>query len=1212
MTSIHDPYGTDSPPIAPRGEDVFPLSTETSSYEDAGKSDGPPHLRQAETYFAPVLAQYGNKKQGSHLKPANPLLLAHSPKTKYNIVGQEDTEDIVANPRHEPLRRRQSTETRDENKGHTIEAQIASSGYTFENSKKDLDIMDEIPGLYRLLDLINDGSDKIIIEQNSIKAFISHLRPGSYVSQTKIDFKSLDQEAIAPIGIFGSRYKILQWMQEKGFVSSAVASRIRGDKGISPALLRPGLYLLDVAIPKCYLIFWPEDMTWSAKDITEPGKNRVSFMRYLTKLCDQIICLPSDEDVESIAAQEAKQSIRTRSNKHNRLFSFKVTQSNDQENAIEASEIKEVNKYDVVLDSTDQVQHDMKETSFYVQQTSPLVTKENTLSRLIPGNKRCGILTAFEEPERRELVLETKNQVIFQGRLQSLVSGTDKYGIRIGEKIDERSLELLMELGLAKRFEETLATVKQDQEETNAIVRDESDLRDLLSQAMPQIRRSIGELVFPFVQRNYPYLCLVQPDCTIGLQTASLDVDEPPSDVGQNERWKTGAAHCLCTRVHQSLITSIEIRKFGNSHAFFNALTLEGRLLGLDLAKDPYFSRLKDVWIFLRDTRGLDTLSQAEIEEICRAVTADQDDQPPSIRADDTSSLQSTARSSSQSGFNWTLRNVLGVIRNPVHSYRTSKKRNIQLDDTELMKSLKAPPKGLERLARLIEEASLVKLQEWWNCEIASFAQSFVHWKIGTAREDLRRIQKQNQHRKIIEALNVQLEHDCRASDVWTIETLHEAANRYHISYGLLQIKRARIGFTIQSVDFSRQGNAISPTNVRTIETLPNQIVHHVQFVGPNQLLIVLRVGDTLSVTLERLRYSMETPRSLRIQLERFSSDPCIAFDEDERMLVMLGTQDSHLVYMPYQYFDGYFSALQQQSPTLWPFEGYCNPRISCFIPGRKTLVVVDEKGQVALLSLSTKQFRASQLRLEGIPSHLMVTPDGTCILAGFTTDGGGTVLRAFHINVFGTDTQGTVLSKLHLDIRHQIALCSTDNLRLVAFNPNTSSLLSSILNITSTSSEFSFQSTDKEDEHALDYPPLLGCFLEVWERFPLEATTNHYRKRRQEVPTSLYFCLPSLTPTFLNTFKDLTKVFQRRTNKPGANRISSIIVSTIPSIQYGLETSLFDVGDWLVGLFCLIPLHIATTDSNTFVAFKDGFRSLNFEEELLGAGVEDIANRFA
>jgi len=71
--------------------------------------------------------------------------------------------------------------------------------------------------------------------------------------------------------------------------------------------LRSGLYLLhdaQTSVPdnghRVYVIFWPEDTTWSNHPTSAAKKNRVAFMRYLTKLTDQLLVFVSQEHANSI------------------------------------------------------------------------------------------------------------------------------------------------------------------------------------------------------------------------------------------------------------------------------------------------------------------------------------------------------------------------------------------------------------------------------------------------------------------------------------------------------------------------------------------------------------------------------------------------------------------------------------------------------------------------------------------------------------------------------------------------------------------------------------------------------------------------------------------------------------------------------------------------------------------------------------------------
>lgn len=52
-----------------------------------------------------------------------------------------------------------------------------------------------------------------------------------------------------------------------------------------------------------------------------------------------------------------------------------------------------------------------------------------------------------------------------------------------------------------------------------------------------------------------------------------------------------------------------------------------------------------------------------------------------------------------------------------------------------------------------------------------------------------------------------------------------------------------------------------------------------------------------------------------------------------------------------------------------------------------------------------------------------------------------------------------------------------------------------------------------------------------------------------------------------------------------------------------------FRTGEWLMGILCLIPIHIAVTRENRFIPLKDGVWSAELERGLLGARVEEIVN---
>ena len=93
--------------------------------------------------------------------------------------------------------------------------------------------------------------------------------------------------------------------------------------------------------------------------------------------------------------------------------------------------------------------------------------------------------------------------------------------------------------------------------------------------------------------------------------------------------------------------------------------------------------------------------------------------------------------------------------------------------------------------------------------------------------------------------------------------------------------------------------------------------------------------------------------------------------------------------------------------------------------------------------------------------------------------------------------------------------------------------------------------------------------------------------------------------------FRALIRDFEQQTRKPTRRLLVDISVSARSSFHPTTPTlvpSQFKAGDWLVGLFCLIPIHIAVTGQNRFIPLRDGVISPDFEQSLLGADVAHIA----
>ncbi|KAG8903433.1 hypothetical protein FRB99_003282 [Tulasnella sp. 403] len=215
-------------------------------------------------------------------------------------------------------------------------------------SVEDLDLLPRVKGLYRLLDLYSENAtgglvDKIIISQESLKDFIDAIRPGSYKSVTEIDFHTLDLLSFSAVGIYGSKTEIIRFFCDTGAVDDEVRQHLLAPYDTTSTIhahLRSGIYALTLPNsqqtggsfnprPAIYIIYWPEETTWDDDAVGTVRKNRVTFMRYLTRLTDQVRALISFEHSSALAFKEVENE--SDDDFDDRVFKFEVAKTNEQE-----------------------------------------------------------------------------------------------------------------------------------------------------------------------------------------------------------------------------------------------------------------------------------------------------------------------------------------------------------------------------------------------------------------------------------------------------------------------------------------------------------------------------------------------------------------------------------------------------------------------------------------------------------------------------------------------------------------------------------------------------------------------------------------------------------------------------------------------------------------------------------------------------------------
>jgi hypothetical protein len=150
----------------------------------------------------------------------------------------------------------------------------------------------------------------------------------------------------------------------------------------------------------------------------------------------------------------------------------------------------------------------------------------------------------------------------------------------------------------------------------------------------------------------------------------------------------------------------------------------------------------------------------------------------------------------------------------------------------------------------------------------------------------------------------------------------------------------------------------------------------------------------------------------------------------------------------------------------------------------------------------------------------------------------------------------------------------------------------------------------------------LMDCHKEVWTRFPVlpavkRRTITSSSERR---PKNLIFVSENPTQPFASYFSELVRGFVRATRKPTGEELRGITVSstdfeslldkTVFNLKW--DVSQFRVGEWLVDLLCLIPIHIAVCRENRFVPLANGIISAELERTLLGADVNQIVDHLS
>ncbi|KAH8114632.1 hypothetical protein DFH11DRAFT_1508603 [Phellopilus nigrolimitatus] len=1120
-----------------------------------------------------------------------------------------------------------------------------------------MDLVDYIEGMYRILDLISEqGSgglvDKIIIAQESTGRFINDLKPGAYKDLTKVDFKAMDEIHVKPLGVYGSKSEIVRFLRKLNVIDDRAETLLHAPQDLSSdsPSLGSGLYALTVhgctPAERClYVIFWPEDTTWDDNAISTVRRNRITFMsRYLTKITDQIMVLISDAHGRTLVWEDPTSASEDSSSalafdeleeETDRLFAFEVSKANEQEE-------------NVRMRPGFEIKHSLlKEAS--VPESFP-VNESRLQTRLVVGDTKQAIMTvAYTEPRQSRKDLYETFQNLMQ--LNSFLFRNDT-ALRVDKDLPYDSIMLLVENGLRNRYPEAISAFElrdadiekhQKEERTNRTAM----LVQNIESEEPRLAAALETYFVSKVLAQFPKL-----DEAILRGKAVEDV--PSQEQKDKDKEYLEDLFVLHPFLEHKLVEIAPDDKF-------TMLKTEGRTFSMAMRKVFICNHI--FW-----NNGL---SRSEREELWELVNTGFDsgsmrNAEKFLKDDDGGTVTGIFRAVTKIGRG--LANFASGMstepEGPVKEARAATRDfkavdffnsmdNILDDWPELKEGINATLNvAHEHFAKIIREALRSSPHKLIH-EQTEYCKSLLDREMGASLNDLRN----GSRTQLYDDLRKAFESEGNHKHVLVLRNLERVTNRYGYrntesyrasGYHLIRSEPS-LKFMLHPLELTEHDKqqmqmglfhvpkpSVSSARACNFSLPVDAEISLIQLLEGDKCLVV--VGDQnqdLHVYLENLsslEAAIEYKRSKKtIKREKTGHDVAVAYDEGRRTLVVCGVDNQKpSVQLHCFCFDERYTTLQGQGSAINLTSWYADsiPKIVNvhFVSGSDEFALVEESGRVRIFSSVTQQFRPAILQLPA--SHLSTfgTPDGSCLGAIVPQDK-GLSLRVYHWASLGSHegfSFDVPTSSCQLPLIS--AFDERKNIHLIWIDLKYNICCSVSLEITRQITEFQFRekhsknSTQGEERRTL-HNSLIDCHSDVWTRFPVIPAVRRQAIVSSELrkDKSLLFITPARNVVpFADYFDDMIQKFEKSTKKPTSSLLSCIFVSAelfLPAVA-GLQTqdgwspvSSYKAGEWMVDIFCLIPIHIAIARDNRFIPLKDGVWARDAEKALLGADVGRVAD---
>jgi hypothetical protein len=1085
------------------------------------------------------------------------------------------------------------------------------------------DLCSAIPGMYRILDLISERGtsglvDKIIIAQDSLKRFLNEVSPGAYMSLTKVDFKVLDKFQVKPIGIYGSKEEIVRFLVSVAVVDDAISSKlINSQEARSEKMaLRSGLYCCVSkparAVERMYVIYWPEASTWDDDASPPVRRNRVTFMRYLTKICDQVIALISEDHAKSmIWSNSASDDILSDSDEDDtdRLFTFEVAKTKEQEEGVSVRQ-----GFECACD-------ELAVTDLHPECN---IDRDFFTPRLLFGEARQGFMTTKYVPVKRSVKLLDS----FKISAFLLQDALLKERLQISETLHPKSLNHLVRLGLNKRFpDECGMWVKEvnaiRSAHQKAIDTQQKKAQDQLTEARAQTESTIRFAVVNAVFSGYP--TLDRSRCF-----ASVPALTPEEETRLRESY-----------VH---LTSIHPRIAEN---FADELR---RANCKDIIDESFRKSKEKILLALYLSRNLINMTETQLTTLVRSVSMDNKRQLQTTLA---TILHEIAMPADDLP-----RPTSAEIRNADKMLKEGSNEPSLINDPDFVADLEglssatpvlqeaikaAKDQAQKYLGNVVDRLSRTLLMSIRRTQLDDIQAQLKLEADRSSEQEIREV-----GRSLIQKVN-SLSQSCNSPHALRLKSVlqcktfssnHEKRPQSFDITGLREtLKEASLLFTIHLMHLTTQDQhelQLDSTKVpspRFKESYSFQLplgflISHSQLLeGDRLLLVLIDRNANLHLYLDHLNNienSIGRERGKMLHRDKIGDEFVLAFDELQAMLALISSEKLQLNVFVYDDSRGFTASGSTINLGSWYSEGTTIKK-ACFTSGSEELLLIDSQAIARVFSLTTMQFRPASLDLHCIPTDVHSSPDGSCFLI-VSSDGTSTSIVAYHWSTFGS-TDGVPLPIADWAGDSGLVISSLvrrSAVYLLKLDLSSRACSSVALDIIRKVTEFMFREktsrgTLLRDAHLTVHNCLMDCHADIWTRFPvLPAVQRATISSGDRCRRSILFVADRDHDRYPPHFTDMIETFERTTKKPTGDRLSTLHISAttfdnfVANFSLDAEwnnTSIFKVGEWVVDIFCLIPIHLALARDNRFIPLKDGVYSVEVERSLLGAEINRIVD---